>query len=55
MVLGPVEGGVGAVYEIDVLCCPKRGGKMPVIAGIREPESITKIIACRDRQGRRPP
>jgi len=26
------------VYEIDVLCCPQRGGRMSVIAVIRDPQ-----------------
>ena len=43
------------VYGIDVLCCPKCGGRMSVIAIIRDPESIRKIVACMGKQGRGPP
>ena len=43
------------VYEIDVLCCPKCGGSMSVIAVIRDPQSIREIIACVDSKGRGPP
>ena len=43
------------VYGIDVLCCPKCGGRMVVIAIIRDPESIREIIACMDSKGRGPP
>jgi hypothetical protein len=43
------------VYEIDVLRCPECGGRMSVIAVIREPESIRRIIDCMGKQGRGPP
>jgi hypothetical protein len=43
------------VYGIDVLCCPKCGGRMAVIAVIRDPESIRKIVACMEGHGRGPP
>ena len=43
------------LYEIDVLCCPKCGGSMSVLAVIRDPQSIREIIACVDSKGRGPP
>jgi hypothetical protein len=43
------------VYEIDVFRCPKCGGRMSVIAVIRDPAEIHKIITCLDGQGRGPP
>jgi hypothetical protein len=43
------------VYEIDVFCCPKCGGKMSVVAIIRNPQSIREIIACLETKGRGPP
>jgi hypothetical protein len=46
---------LGKVYEIDVLCCPKCGGRMSVVAVIRDPESIRKIVACMEKKGRGPP
>ena len=54
------------VYEIDVLQCPQCGGRMSVIAVIRDPQStqhstslsagsIREIINCMDPKGRGPP
>jgi transcription elongation factor Elf1 len=43
------------VYEIDVFKCPKCGGRMSVVAVIRDPDEIRKIIACLYTQGRGPP
>jgi hypothetical protein len=43
------------VYEIDVLCCPRCGARMMVIAVVRDPESIRTIIACINSKGRGPP
>jgi hypothetical protein len=43
------------VYEIDVLCCPRRDGRISGIAIIRDPASIRKIIACLETKGREPP
>jgi hypothetical protein len=43
------------VYEIDVFCCPQCGGRMSVIAVIRDPESIREIVACLEKTGRGPP
>jgi hypothetical protein len=43
------------VYEIDVLCCHHCGGRMSVIAVIRDLESIRDIIACMESKGRAPP
>jgi hypothetical protein len=43
------------VYEIDVLKCPKCGGRMSVVAVIRDPDEIRKIIMCLETKGRGPP
>ena len=43
------------VYEIDVFRCPKCGSRMYVVAVIRDPESIRKIIDCLESHGRGPP
>jgi hypothetical protein len=41
------------VYEIDVLQCPQCGGRMSVIAVIRDPHAIREIIVCMDAKGSR--
>jgi hypothetical protein len=43
------------VYEIDVLRCPQCGGRMSVVAVIRNADEIDKIIACLKGQSRGPP
>jgi hypothetical protein len=43
------------MYEIDVLKCPKCGGRMSVAAVIRDPDEIRKIIKCLETKGRGPP
>ena len=43
------------VYELDVMACPKCGSRMSVIAVIRDPAEIRKIIKCLERHGRGPP
>jgi hypothetical protein len=34
------------IYVIDVFCCPKCGGRMSVVAVIRDTDEIRKIINC---------
>jgi predicted RNA-binding Zn-ribbon protein involved in translation (DUF1610 family) len=43
------------VYEIDIFSCPKCGGRMSIIAVIRDHESIREIIDCINKKGRGPP
>jgi hypothetical protein len=43
------------VYEVDVWACPACGGRMSVIAVIRDPIEIRKIVTCLAKQGRGPP
>jgi len=43
------------VYEIDIFTCPQCGGEMSVIAVIRNPDEIRKIITCLKSKGRGPP
>lgn len=43
------------VYEVDAWACPACGGRMSVIAVIRDPAEIRKIITCMSKQGRGPP
>jgi hypothetical protein len=43
------------VYEVDVWACPACGGRMAVIAVIRDPVEIRKIVTCLAKQGRGPP
>jgi hypothetical protein len=43
------------VHSIDVLACPRCGGRMSVIAVITDPAQIRMIIDCLQRHGRGPP
>jgi len=43
------------VYEIDPLMCPKCGSEMKVIAVIKEPEDIKRILRHLIKIGRPPP
>ena len=43
------------VYEVDVWACPDCGGRMSVIAIIRDPAEISRIAACMRQKGRGPP
>jgi hypothetical protein len=43
------------VYEIDIFRCPSCGGRMSVIAIIRDPQAIRDIVDCMDSKGRGPP
>jgi hypothetical protein len=42
-------------YGRDVWACPACGGRMSVIAFIRDPAAIRKIVTCMAKQGRGPP
>jgi hypothetical protein len=43
------------IYEIDTMVCPRFGLEMKVIAVIREPEKIKRILQHLVKQGRPPP
>jgi hypothetical protein len=43
------------VFELDVLCCPRCGGRMRIMAAIDSPEAIAKILACLGLPIRPPP
>ena len=43
------------VYELDLMACPQCGSRMAVIAVIRDPAEIRKIISCLAKHGRGPP
>lgn len=43
------------VYEVDAWSCPACGGRMSVIAIIRDPVEIRRIVTCMAKQGRGPP
>ncbi len=43
------------VFELDVLCCPRCGGRMRIMAAIDSREAITKILACLGLPIRPPP
>ncbi len=43
------------VYEVDVWACPACGGRMSVIAVIRDPTEIGFIVTCLAKRGRGPP
>jgi len=43
------------VFEIDVLKCPRCGGRMRILAAINPPETIHKILDCLGLPTRPPP
>jgi hypothetical protein len=43
------------VFEVDVLKCPRCGGRMRILATINSPEAIHKILDCLDLPTRPPP
>ena len=43
------------VFEIDVLKCPRCGGRMRILAAINPPEAIQKILDCLGLPTRPPP
>ena len=43
------------VFELDVLACPRCGGRMRILAAINPPDSIEKILACLGLPTRAPP
>jgi hypothetical protein len=43
------------VLELDVLACPRCGGRMRILAAINPPDAIKKILACLGLPTRAPP
>jgi hypothetical protein len=43
------------VYELDVLACPRCGGRMRILCAINSPTAIQKILACLGLPTRPPP
>jgi len=43
------------VFELDVLACPRCGGRMRILAAIDSPEAIQKILSCLGLPARNPP
>jgi hypothetical protein len=43
------------VFEIDVLKCPRCGGRMRILAAINPPEAIHRILDCLGLPTRPPP
>jgi hypothetical protein len=43
------------VFELDVLACPRCGGRMRVLCAINSPTAIQKILACLGLPTRAPP
>ena len=43
------------VFSIDVLQCPRCGGRMRIIAAIHPPDAIRKILECLGLSSRPPP
>jgi len=43
------------VFESDVLCCPRCGGRMRILAAINPPDAIQKILASLGLPTRAPP
>ena len=42
-------------FELDVLSCPRCGGRMRILAAINPPDAIQKILACLGLPTRAPP
>src|SRR2546425_4476644 len=46
-------------FDLDVLACPRCGGRLRLIATLEDPEAIRPILAAlgggREREGRAPP
>jgi hypothetical protein len=43
------------VLELDVLACPRCGGRMRIVAAINPPDAIRRILACLGLPTRAPP
>ena len=43
------------VFEIDVLKCPRCGGRMKIIATVTDPTVVRRILACIGLPARPPP
>ena len=43
------------VFELDVLACPRCGGRMRILAAIDSPDAIQKILTCLGLPTRDPP
>jgi hypothetical protein len=43
------------VFELDVLACPRCGGRMRILCAINSPTAIQKILACLGLPTRAPP
>jgi hypothetical protein len=43
------------VFAVDVLACPRCGGRMRVLAAIHPPETTQAILACLALSARAPP
>jgi hypothetical protein len=50
---------MGRAFDIDVLACPRCGGRMRLIATVEDPDAIRAILAAlamtRERADRAPP
>lgn len=42
-------------FELDVLACPRCGGRMRILAAINPPDAIQKVLACLGLPTRAPP
>ena len=43
------------VFELDVLACPRCGGRMRILAAIDSPDAIYRILTCLGLPTRAPP
>jgi len=43
------------MFELDVLQCPRCGGRMRVLAAIQDPDAIRAILDCLGLESRPPP
>jgi uncharacterized protein YbaR (Trm112 family) len=42
------------VFDLDVLACPRCGGRLRVVATVRDPRAVRAILAHRARAAERP-
>jgi hypothetical protein len=43
------------VFDVDVLCCPRCGGRMRILAAITDADIARRILACLALPTRAPP
>lgn len=43
------------VFDIDVLACPRCGGRLQLMATVEDPEAIRAILGAAERLDRAPP